>query len=375
MEPHNLIAPTNPIGYPTPFWFIELFKVLGFSLHVVPMNLWYAGTLLAAVLGMFGKSNTRLVGFHIARALPFAVAFGVNFGIIPLLFIQVAYYQFFYPATILMAWLWFSVFWLVTIAYFSVYLYRMSTLGEFPEKIGRLASWVGAALFIGVGFIFANALSLTTHVGGWWNIFKEANIAGAATGGAMNSGDPTLIPRWLFMFGLAITTTATYIMIDAAFLSDKEQESYSRYAGRFSFWLYTVGLIWFAGFGSWYLFGTRPEAFPTAMRVPIMSVILPLTAISPGLPWLLAFLQRKGPSRKLAAYMGIAQFGVIAINAISRQWLQNRELASYADLASRKVDLQLGALIAFLVVFIIGVWLVIWMLTKVIQANRTSISI
>jgi hypothetical protein len=40
MDPHSLVPPVSPVGYPTPFLFIELFKVLGFSLHVAPMNLW-----------------------------------------------------------------------------------------------------------------------------------------------------------------------------------------------------------------------------------------------------------------------------------------------------------------------------------------------
>jgi hypothetical protein len=57
MDPHSLAAPASPLGYPTPFWFIEFFKVLGFSLHVGPMNLWYAGTVTAVVLGLFGRGH------------------------------------------------------------------------------------------------------------------------------------------------------------------------------------------------------------------------------------------------------------------------------------------------------------------------------
>ncbi len=97
MDPHSLAAPPNPLGYPTPFWFIEFFKVLGFSLHMAPMNLWYAGTVTAVVLGLFGRGHAKTVGHNIARALPFALALGINFGVIPLLFIQVAYYQVLLP--------------------------------------------------------------------------------------------------------------------------------------------------------------------------------------------------------------------------------------------------------------------------------------
>jgi hypothetical protein len=360
------------VSYPTPFWFIELFKVLGFSLHVAPMNLWYAGAIIAAGFGILGKGNARIVGIHIARALPFAIAFGVNFGIIPLLFVQVAYYQFFYPATILMAWPWFSVFWLVTLAYFGIYLYRLSIEQKLSSKIGNMGGWIAAVLFIIVGFFFANALSLMTRVDGWWNIFKQANSSGAATGLALNTSDPTLVPRWLFMFGLAMTTTAVFVIVDTAFLSHRESGDYRRYARKFAFVLYTVGLLWFVGFGSWYIFGTRPDAFPMALKNPIMKIIFPLTMISPGLPWLLMLLQLRWSNYKLAVIAGLTQFGVIALNAVSRQWLQNVEVSRYTDLVARPVDLQTGALITFLLLFVGGLALVAWMISKIIEVNRAE---
>jgi hypothetical protein len=372
MSSHPLAAPVSPLGYPTPFWFIELFKVLGFSLHVAPMNLWYAGTVVAVLLGAFGRSHARTAGDHIARALPFALAFGINFGIIPLLFMQVAYYQFFYPATVLMAWPWFLVFWMVMVGYFAAYLYKLALEGRVPALWGRRSGWLAAGIFIVVGFLFANALSLMAGPARWWGIFRGANIAGAATGLAINWGDPTLIPRWLFMFALALTTTAVFVLLDAAFLSGRDEESYRCYARRLAFALYTLGLALFVGFGSWYIFGTRSFALPMALRNPVMRIVFPLTMVSPGLPWLLLLLQLKSPTRKLAWLTGLSQFAVIVLNATSRQWLQNVELGRYANLAARPVELQLVALIVFLVMFVAGIGLIAWMAGKAIQANRTE---
>lgn len=372
MDPKLLIPQDSPLGYPVPFWFIDAFKVLGFTLHIIPMNLWYAGALIAAAMGTFGRGNARLVGFHIARALPFALAFGINFGIIPLLFIQVAYYQFFYPATILIAWPWFMVFWMVMAAYFFVYIYRMSTYNERIRKWGLGASWLAAGIFIIVGFVFANALSLLTRPEGWWGIFTHSNTAGAANGIALNTGDRTLVPRWLFMFGMAITTTAAYINVDAAFLSGREDGSYCQYASRFAGVLYSIGLLWFVAFGSWYIFGTRSFAFAEALKNPVMRVIFPLTMISPGLPWLLVLLQWKRTNRKLAAGVGIAQFGMVAMNAISRQWLQNIEIGPYANLATKPVHPQVTALVVFLLMLLFGAALIAWMLWKAVEANRRA---
>jgi len=381
MDAPTLIAPQSPIGYPAPFWFIELFKVLGFALHAIPMSLWYAGTILAVLLTTFGRGNAKTVGCHIVRSLPFAVAIGVNLGIIPLLFIQSAYYQFFYPATILMAWPWFAVFWMVIIAYTSVYIYRLAVEGRMPEWIGGLAGLVASIIFIAVGFIFANALSLMTNPNGWWSIFRKSNSAGAAIGLALNDADPTLIPRWLFMFGLAITTTAAFIVFDAVFLSGRENRDYRRYAVKFGFELYSVGIVWVVVLGSWYIFGTRRWEFLALRSSPIAQAIFWLAAMSPGLPYILIAIQKfilatgktaieKEPSRVFAALIAAAQFGVVVLNAVSRQWLQNRELAPYTRVADCPVDLQTSAITAFLVVFAVGAAAAVWMVYKIIQVNR-----
>ena len=45
-------------GLPAPLWFIQFFKIVGFTLHVLMMNLWFVG--LPAALAMFiigGKSG------------------------------------------------------------------------------------------------------------------------------------------------------------------------------------------------------------------------------------------------------------------------------------------------------------------------------
>lgn len=372
MNPRHLLPPDNPLGYPTPFWFIQFFKVLGFALHVSMMNIWYAGAPLAIILATFGTQRAKAVGHHIARALPFVLALGINFGIIPLLFMQVAYYQFFYSATILIAWPWFAVFWVVMMGYASVYLYRLSLEGKFPAAWGRLGGWLAAGLFLVVGLIFSAAMSLLAAPDRWWKVFSSANVAGAPTGLILDFSDPTLVPRWLFMFGIAITTTAAFVMLDAAYMSSREDDTYHGYAARFSAVLYTLGIVWFAGFGSWYIFGTRPFAFSQALADPIMRIIFPITMVSPGLPWILIMLQWNGPRRLLAALTGFAQFGVIALNGVSRQWLQNVEIGRYVDLAAKPVDLQLSAMVVFLVFFAAGIGIIAWITLRIIRVNRAQ---
>ena len=55
--------------------------------------------------------------------MPVIVAVGVNLGVVPLLFVQLAYHRVFYPATILMAWFWLGIIVLLIPAYYGVYAY------------------------------------------------------------------------------------------------------------------------------------------------------------------------------------------------------------------------------------------------------------
>ena len=65
-----LMAPDNPLGYPAPFWFLVLFKVLGFALHALPMNLWFAGIPVALLLRRRGNDHASLLGGRIMNAMP-----------------------------------------------------------------------------------------------------------------------------------------------------------------------------------------------------------------------------------------------------------------------------------------------------------------
>ena len=223
IDPKTLIDPTQS-GMPAPVSFVQFFKALGFTLHTVPMNLWYAGLLIALVLHLRGSEPGRRFAGRLLQQMPIIVAFGINFGIVPLLFMQLAYYKVFYPATILMACFWLAIIVLLIPAYYGVYAYALglSNSGDYPVSrrgkngtvsLGaasgtgmagwrRAAGWVSALLFICIGFTFANGMSLMEHVPRWLELWNAYSTAAAATGTALNVGDPTLWPRWLLMFGL-----------------------------------------------------------------------------------------------------------------------------------------------------------------------------
>ncbi len=376
MSPGPFIAPSDPLGFPAPYWFLVLFKMLGFSLHVVFMNIWFAGPIIAMIL-WFRGGHARNLTDRLMKKLPVIVAYGVNFGIVPLLFIQVAYYKAFYPSTILMAWPWFFVIVLLTFAYYGVYIYatgiKEGGAGLTPWR--RAAGWVAAIFFIIIGFIFSNEFSLFTNLANWKAIWEFGNVSGAVLGTALNTADPTMWPRWLMMFGLAITTTSAFLAVDTGLFASRENDDYRKWAASFVYKPYTIGLLWYAAAALWYIFGTWPIDIREYMFSGPIIILTILTALAPGLPWfLLTFVARvRGIGRGLAIIIGLAQFGVIAINVVSRQIVQNAELGRYMNITSEKVNIQWSPLFIFLAMFIGGAALIIWMIRQAVRSSRLTI--
>src|SRR5438128_1174654 len=106
MNPSDLIDQSKGWELPAPAELILVLKTVGFALHAVPMNLWYAGIVVAMLLAWRGGEHARRFSARFMRQMPVIIALGINFGIVPLLFVQVGLAPVFYPATILMAWPW-----------------------------------------------------------------------------------------------------------------------------------------------------------------------------------------------------------------------------------------------------------------------------
>lgn len=369
MEPQMLVNPEVASGIPAPWWFIQFFKVLGFTLHAVPMNLWYAGAILALTLHAMGHEHGRRFSRRLMLQMPVIVAIGVNLGIVPLLFVQLAYPKFFYPATILMGWAWLSIIVLLIPAYYGIYIYSFGLRrGEGGMTGWHLVSgWVAAGLFIVIGFVFANGMSLLDRVSAWPELWQGQAPGGAVLGLALNVTDPRLLPRWLMMFGLAIGTTSAWMMFDAGWFAGGESEDYKRWVSATAWKLAAVSAAWFAVTGSWYVFGTWEAEIRQTMFSGGWMVLTGVTAVVPGLPLALMFLWRAKPvDRTMASLIGLAQFAVLGINAISRQVVQNLKIFEYLNLAEQPLDVQWGPLVMFLVIFVAGLGVVAWMIAQVV---------
>jgi hypothetical protein len=367
----DLLAPPSAQGLPAAFELLVTLKVIGFALHMGPMHLWYAGLPLAAILS--GRSShARRLSRRLGGAIPTAIALGINFGLVPLLFTQVLYHRAVYPAGILMAWPWLAVIPCLVIAYGCTYVHAFQAKSGNVGRSGRVALVVAAVLIVLLGFLFTNHFSLLTNLSGWKAIAERTSVSGAVSGLALNTGDPSLWPRWLTMFGLAVTTTAVWIAVDTVLLRGGDEDpAYRAWALRCALATFALGAVAAAAAGTWYTLGTLSEETLIATRGTLGAPFLVAATVAPLPVGVLLWRLSKHSSRPCAWGLVAAQSVVLLLGAVVRQVVQHQRLAGFGyDPSTEAVRAELSPLIVFGLSVAVGVGVIVWMLRAVARDLR-----
>ena len=368
-------------GIPAPFWFITFFKIVGFVLHVLMMNLWFLGLPIALLTYCFACNVGREWARRFFQQLPVIFAFGINFGIVPLLFIQTAYYQAFYSSTILMAWQWIAVLAWVMISYYCVYIVAFAA--KEPQKsssnwrIGVFGSVAVAFLFI-AGITMSTGLTLMASPEKWDAIWAATQTGGAVWGTAIPVHDPAVLSRWLTIFGIAMVTTAVWALIDSFWLSgscgraDGEAvQNRQNWSLQFASYVGLTGAALATCAYNYYLMKViSPEVYSSLRLYPYVY----LTSLSCGvflIPIILISLTKLVSCRKaMVAVVALSQVGAVAVFATVRQWIQHLEIARLVNAAKLPESTQWSPLLLFLVIFALGLVVCVWMVSRVVNLKK-----
>jgi hypothetical protein len=193
----------DPIPLPAPVWLFKLLHDVTLLLHFSAMYLMVGGLSLAVVWNFFGRgenSPARGASNSIVGKLPTVMTYVINFGVPPLLFAQVLYGRALYTSSVLVGFYWFSVVIVLTLAYFL--LYRAA------DRAAENKAWWGYGLLslVGVAYIakvFSMNMALMLRPEDWQALYQASD----GLGNVVPTGDPTRLPRFLFMmtgaFGFA----------------------------------------------------------------------------------------------------------------------------------------------------------------------------
>ncbi len=327
----------RPDAIPVHWAWFEVLLIVTFILHLIVMNAMVGTAILALVEHLrYRRKATTDLPHGPAKNLTFLIAFTVNLGVAPLLFVQVLYGHLLYTSTVLMAVWWLSVVGILLVAYYTAYLYKMKL-----NSLQAAGPWVLATslvLLLVVAFFVVNAFSLAMRPEKWPEYFKSSG------GLILNLDDPTLAPRYLHFFFASLAVAG---LVRALWWKLKGGDGAAHNINK--------GLRWFAWFtlvqgaaGLWYLFA-QPErvlhlfVFDSSIH----SIVLWGAVAVASAMVVAAFLYKFIPTISLFVL-------TVSIMAIVRELVRQATVEPFFKVQRLEIIPQYSPLIMFLAVFVLG---------------------
>jgi len=347
---YNSIIPTAdtiPVHW---LWF-QVLLIVTFFIHMILMNFLLGGSLLTVWDLFRGKLEKRTTG-----SIPTLVALTVNFGVPPLLFVQVLYGHFFYTSSVLLAVPWILVIPILILAYYGAYLFVKKS-----DKAPVLSK--GALIFTSlsllyIAFIFVNNSTLALTPDRWGIYFENPG------GRNLNLGEPSLWSRYLhfLLAALAIGALGRAILYHFSKIDNKDKEGQIKRNLKIFGWITVAQFV----FGTWFWLSMPETVWKTFMGGSFFATFMMVTG------WLLALLiLHSSFTGRLTTAMILGGLEVLVMVIV-------RDLARAAYLKElfRPSQLEnvheLSPLIAFLLVFVVGILALYYMISLIFKSKTSQ---
>jgi len=340
-------ADTIPVHW---LWF-QVLLIVTFFVHMILMNFILGGSLLTAWDMLTGKMEKKASG-----SIPTLIALTVNFGVPPLLFVQVLYGHFFYSSSVMVAVPWILVIPILILAYYGAYLFvKQADRAPVLSKTALIITTLG---LLYVAFVFVNNNTLALRPDRWGMYFEDPG------GRNLNFGDPTLWPRYLhfLLAAVAIGALGRAIMYRYSKIDQEDKDRQIKRNLKIFGW---VTLIQF-GIGTWFWLSMPSEVWKTFMGGSVFATAIMIVGWIGALLILhSAFTKRFQTAMILGAFQVLVMVVVrdLARGAYLRELFQPSQLENIGELSP---------LLAFLLVFIVGLFAIYYMIRLIFKSNTAE---
>ncbi len=348
---NNLIP--NPNTIQVAWFYFQTLLLITFPIHILFMNASLGSAGIATYLHFKGGEKEKKLAYRLAVFLPLTIAFAVNFGVAPLLFVQVLYGQFIYTSSVLMAFFWILIIPILIAAYYLAYYYDFGF-----EKLGNAGKWViglSFVLFIVIAYFFTNNMLLMVLPEKFADWFQ--NMGGTI----LASSHRSFLPRFLHNIFGAIAIGGLYTAIVGGLKGEKDKElaEYSKTLGLKIYWVFT-----FVNFviGFWYLAALPKEVIKMFMGVNQLATVVFAFSLISGVASVMFAVKNDLTNTVITAVL------TVVLMTFVRAYARTGFLKDYFKLSDLKVVPEYSTLIFFLVIFVIGIATVYWMIKKAIEA-------
>jgi len=366
MFPH-----ADPIPVPAPVWLFKVLEIATVTLHFVAVQLLVGGLLAAALWALLSRWRKNAVmtdaAGQVAARLPILMVYVINLGVPPLLFAQVLYGRAIYTSSVLIGACWISVIFLLMLAY--TLLYVMASRADRGTSWG----WIGLATLAvtgTIGLIYSSNMTLMIRPQVWAEMYRSDPL-----GVHLNTGDPTVWPRWHFVVvGGGLCTGGVGLMF-IGMLKALSTET-TRFLRLWGARQAVLGITAQAAFGYWVV-STQPPAVRTALGAHAFYGFSPLAWFFLAVCVLVAALvaQTRASARGWLwpALVGVFVFLQSVAMAVVRGGIRDLTLLGYGfDVWDRRVEANWTVVAVFLALFVCGLLVVAWLGAVVARARKVE---
>lgn len=317
----TFIPEVSPLPLPAPSLFFWVLLVVTFWFHFLSVQMLLGGIIITTAEIFSGKPREEFL--EGLKRLPIIMAFVINLGIPPLLFLQLLYAQFFYTSSVIMGIPWISTVFLLIICYGCLYLAR------YEKREGRIPLWLCISLISGltIAYFFTNNVTWMLHPDTWQAAYKADPI-----GAHLYPGTGDVLFRWLWAISPAVTVVAVWL---------RKARSWG--------WV-TVGL---GGLGGWLFQQSLTDQSAAVGQLFIADYVFT------GL--LVVLLLAVRPPALFYRLAGGWVLLKVTNMVILRDTVRRHSLADYFSLDALAVQTDWSVVAAFLLVVITGLYVLIWM--------------
>ncbi len=346
-----------PDTIPVAWGWFQVLLIVTFILHLLFMNTMLGSTVIALFREFGNRDKPDEISRDMSLKLPYTVAFTVNIGVAPLLFLQVLYGQFIYTSSVLMAVYWLSVVGLVMLAYYSLYIYdfKFDALGQ----ARRIFIVIAAIFLLAVAFIFTSNMTLMMKPDQWTRYFTNPY------GTLLNLKEATLIPRYLHFVTGSIAVAGLFQAVIWQVRIGKQKlmaEKAIRNGLNWFFWATIVQALT----GLWFLTALQRDKMMLFMGADRLCTALFVIAVLCGASALI-FAVKKNVWATLGAVISTIVPMVLMRDCLRRAWLD-----PYFSPAALKVVPDYSPMILFLVSFGIGLAVIAYMLKIAAESGKEA---
>jgi len=353
MDPAALVPAADVI--PAPWGWFYVLLLATFLLHLLLMNAMLGGGIIT-LISMFRKTEQdRLLCREFSYKWPYTIAFAVNFGVAPLLFLQVLYGQFIYTSSVLIAAWWLSIIAMLILSYYAVYIYdfKFDRLGD-P---GVFVALVAVALMLLIAFMFTNNMTLMLQPERWMAYFSNSS------GTLLNLTDPSVIPRYLHFIIGAVAVAGLYLALIGHFGWRKSQVDPAALISK-GMRYFTLATALQLIIGTWFLIALPREVMMIFMGGSVLGTGLLVI----GLLLTLGLLHFGYRQRVIATC--VVTLVVMIVMVLMRDLVRTAYLQPYFSLGDLEVVPQYSPLIFFLLVLVGGLALIAYMIRLALNCGK-----